>query len=426
MTEPSKQTTSPEAVTMSKAELGTLMADVASKAATEAVSTFKAEAEKATNGMHATVVGGAQKVYATPAGEKKKGINFARVLRAYLVNSKNPQAIPAFLKNTYGPDCNGLDDVMAKTLAAGNGSLGGFLVPGEVSNELIELLRPAVSVRRAGPTVMPIKGTLELPRQTGTANGTYVGENSNMNKSNPQFGIIKMTEKKLASLVPISNDLLRNASIAADEVVRNDLVASLGVTMDAEFIRGDGLGNGPKGMRYWALSNNVITANGTVNLANVTNDLGKLELALMGGNVDVSSAAYFMAPRTFQYLFNLRDGNGNLAFPEIAASFKASVTEGPTTYLRGYPLYVTTNIPVNVGTGGNKSEVYFVAMRHAVIADAEGVAIDASDTAAYFDGSNLVASFSQDQTVIRAIARHDFAMRQDNAVAVLVDVAWAP
>ncbi len=60
------------------------------------------------------------------------------------------------------------------------------------------------------------------------------------------------------------------------------------------------------------------------------------------------------------------------------------------------------------------------------IGDNLNLTIDVSQEAAYYDGANVVAAFSQDQLVIRAIAEHDFVLRYDKAVAVLAGVDWAP
>jgi hypothetical protein len=65
-------------------------------------------------------------------------------------------------------------------------------------------------------------------------------------------------------------------------------------------------------------------------------------------------------------------------------------------------------------------------MADAVIGDATSIIIDTSTEAAYHDGTQVVAAFSQDQTVVRAIVQHDFGMRHDASVAVLTQVTWAP
>jgi len=92
--------------------------------------------------------------------------------------------------------------------------------------------------------------------------------------------------------------------------------------------------------------------------------------------------------------------------------------------LRGKPLRTTTQVPINLGSGSD-SELYLADFANVVIGDSEGITLDVSSEAAYFDGSNVVSPFSRDETVIRAIQQHDIEIRQDFAVAVLTGVTWA-
>lgn len=341
--------------------------------------------------------------------KRESGWAVSRIVRALAACKGDPARAAAFCEKEYG------DQQVAKALAAGSAGAGGFLVPDVFVSEMIDLLRPASVVRRMGAVTVPMPGgVLTWPRQTGGGTASYLGENQNIAVTEQTFGQLRMTARKLAALTPISNDLIRFASVSADNVVRNDLVAAMAQAEDVNFIRSEGLGAGPKGLRHWAPSTNVITVNATVNLANVTTDLGKLYLALRNANSRMVNCGYLMAPRTENYLRNLRDGNGNKAFPEMMNGT-----------LQGYPYGVTTQIPINLAvTGTNESEIYFVDFNDAIIAEVPGMRIDASGEAAYHDGSSVVAAFSLDQTVIRVITEHDFAMRYESSVAVLSDVDW--
>ena len=74
--------------------------------------------------------------------------------------------------------------------------------------------------------------------------------------------------------------------------------------------------------------------------------------------------------------------------------------------------------------GSNESELYFADFYEVALGETSNLIIDASGSAAYHDGSNVVAAFSKDETVIRAIIEHDLGMRQDEALAVLTGVKW--
>jgi HK97 family phage major capsid protein len=343
-----------------------------------------------------------------------KGTGFARIVRALAASRGIPQLAADFAAKTWGRD----GDAIAKALAAGSGSSGGFLVPEQFSLEVIELLRGRAVVRQAGATVVPMSGSLLMPKHTAGASAAYVGENQAIAKATPSFGQIRMTSRKLAALVPISNDLLRPAAVQADQVVLDDLVASLAVTEDGAFIRDDGTANAPKGMRYWANAANV-TASAGATAADIEADLKDLVNDLEGNDVGMVRPAWIMAPRSRNHLYVLRDANGNLTFPELRVMDPAA----PFGRLWGYPVFPTSNVPTNLG-GGTETEVYFADMADVVIAEDGQIEISISDTAAYHDGANVIAAFSNDQTVVRAIARHDLAVRHDRSVAIKTGVTW--
>jgi hypothetical protein len=87
----------------------------------------------------------------------------------------------------------------------------------------------------------------------------------------------------------------------------------------------------------------------------------------------------------------------------------------------------TCALPIssNLGGGSNESELYLADFAHVVVGEQQGIELAISTEAAYRDaGGTLQGSFSRDETVIRAIAKHDFAMRHLPAVAILTGVTW--
>lgn len=345
----------------------------------------------------------------TTAVGAEKGLGAARLIRALAANRGNLRDASDFVLKHFQ------DEALAKALAAGDGTAGGFLVPPDYSRDVIELLRPMSVVRAANPVTVPMpNGAVTVPKVTGGSTSYYVGENQNITPSEPTVGEIRLTYKKLAALVPISNDLLRFASPSADAFVRDDLVRSMAAREDIAFLRGDGTQYTPRGLRSWTPAANVIAANGTVNLANVTIDLSKLINTLEAANVKLMRPAWFFTPRTKNYLMSVRDGNGNFAWQQ-------EMLRGT---LWGIPYFVTTQIPNNLGGSSNASEVYLVEMTDVLLGESERLTIDSSSEAAYYDGANVQAAFSRDQTVIRAITEHDLGVRHDESVAYLSGITW--
>ena len=288
------------------------------------------------------------------------------------------------------------------------------MIPPDFANEIIDLLRPRSVIRGAGVQTVPMpRGTLTLPKQTAGATASYVGENQDITKTQLTGGQIVMSAKKLAALVPISNDLLTiDVGDSADAMVRNDLVRQLATREDQAFLRDDGTQNTPKGLRYWA---KTTTASSGTGAAQIEADLVGLIQNLEGADIAMSNPVWIMSPRSKNSLINLRDANGNLVFPEIRNAM-------PTLFT--FPVFVTNNVPTNLGGGGNESEVYLADMDEVLLGETGGLEITADSSASYLDGGTLVSAFSQDQTVIRAIMRHDLAVRYDEAVTVLTGVQW--
>lgn len=338
--------------------------------------------------------------------EKRKGLLLGQFVRCVATSKMFGGSLRDNAVKAYGES-----HPVTKALSSDVYGSGGALVPTEVSAELIELLRPASAVRRLNPVILPMdNGKLQVPKITGGATAAYVAEGANISPSSPTTGDLNLSAKKLAAVVALSNDLIRRASVAADMVFRDDAVAAIAQRSDLAFIRGDGASNTPMGLRYWAPSGNVTATAGTT-LAQVTTDLQKLINFLESGNVRMIRPGFLMAPRSKNYLMFLRDGNGNLAFPEMKDG-----------NLLGYPFAATTQIPTNLST--NQSELYFADFADVVIAETTQVILDASGEAAYYDGIAVQAAFSKDQTVIRAIVEHDLGMRHDASVAVITGVTY--
>jgi HK97 family phage major capsid protein len=342
----------------------------------------------------------------------ERGLNAARFVRALAASKGDPERAAHWAKRNWGDD-----HVVVKSLLASDNVAGGVLIDATIASDFIELLRERSVVRRLGPRVIPMStGIITIKGQASGGTASYIGETQNIPVTQPTFRDVTLTWKKLAALTPISNDLLRFNSPQADQIVRDDLVAVVSLREDQAFLRDDGTEGTPKGLRWWPSGANVFAASSTVNLANVTADLGKAILALQEGHSRMIAPAWIMAPRTAMYLRTVRDGNGNFAFRD-------EMNQGR---LFEAPFATTTQIPTNLGSGGDESEVILVDMADVLLGEAQTMTIEVSSEAAYHDGSQVQAAFSRDETVMRIIEEHDLGVRHPESIAVITGVKWIP
>jgi len=341
----------------------------------------------------------------------EKGLGFARFLRAMASGKGDPERAAKYANKLWGAD-----NEITKILQASDDSAGGVFAPTGISSEVIELLQERAVFRAMGPTIVPMPtGSLQIPKITGGATASYIGETQNIAITEQTTGMINLTWKKLAAMIPISNDFLRYESYGADSMIRNDTVAALATREDLAFMRGDGTEHTPKGMLHYVPSANTFDANATVNLANVTSDVADALLRLRNAHCRMLKVGWLWNPRTTMWLKQIRDTNGNFAFKD----------EMDRGMFWGFPYLDTTNIPINLG-GGTESEIYLVDYADMILGEAGQLMVDTSTEASYWDGSALQSAYSKDLTLMRVIAHHDLGVRHDASIVVITAVKWIP
>jgi len=387
------------------------------------------ESDRAARQQHATQTAVAPGSRET-AFEIPEGAN-VRVVNTPETNEQKDEAIASLLRNAYmakhrgislAAVCEGQAGAHLKhdrLYAALTTSTDPALIPTNYTTRLIELLRPA-SVIDSLPGVrhLPLdNGNLTLSRQSSAASSSYSGEQTNIALSAPGTDSIVLAAKKQTSMVVQSGELMRRSSPDSDAMVRDDLIAVTALKKDLTFIRAAGSSTEPKGLKAFADVGTlgVVTANQTVSVANITADLGKLLLKLRSANVRFRAPVFILSPRSERYLMDLRDGNGNMAFPEMERGL-----------LRSLPYRVTTQIPETLTVGGVTlcTEVYVVEATELLIGDTKTFELQVSTEAAYWDGSAVQAAYSQDSAVFRLITENDFQIRHNASVAYLEKVIW--
>jgi len=359
-------------------------------------------------------VGGTGTTVPAAVAEKiEPGAMMGRVAIALAATGGHDQrAVAAHAQGIWGDQTGQIVANMEQSTAV----KGGYLVDEAYSREFIDLLRPQVVIRRMGARSVPMPdGNLTSRKQTSSTNAGYVGERQPAPVTDLQVGQLKLSAKTLRAIVPITNQLIRRASYGVDGLVRDDLVRSAAVKEDQQFIRGTGSTVAPAGLRSLIVGGNVLVAGADSTLVSVTSDLAKLRLKVVNANIPMVKCGYIMSPTVQTFLENLRDGNGNKAYPEVA--------EGR---LGIYPIGVTTSVPDNLGAGGNESEIYFGDFEQFWIGDTYQTTLTASTEAAYEEDGKMMSAFSNDETVIRLIQEHDTELRYDSAFAVLTAVKWKP
>ena len=362
--------------------------------------------EKASN--YPTIIVNKEKV----EREIPKGLVAARLVRALVAGNGDPERARKFVEKNIVDD--GINDIVAKALTSDTGPTGGYLVPQQYAEEVIELLSAKAVVRKMGAVSLPLEGTLNIPKLTAGATAYFIGEAQNIPVSQPTFDQIKLTEKTLVTMVPISNKLIRLSSPKVDIQVRNNMIDVMAKKEDLAFIRGTGTDYSPKGLLHWASPTNKFPANSAVTVSNIAADLQAAINKLESANVPMDKVGWIMSPRVKNFLMTAMNQNGIYVWRD----------EMEKGTLLGYPYAVTTQIPSNLGTAGNESGVYLVDFSECIIGDGPQLEVSVSTQAAYEQDGTFISAFQADLTVVKMVRYVDFAVRHGEAVAVIQNVTW--
>lgn len=232
-----------------------------------------------------------------------------------------------------------------KVLDEAVGANGSYLVPTPLSGTLIDRLRSASTVVRAGAKTVPMKSkTLAIARLLTDPTAQWKAENALATESTPQFERVELTAHTLMIYVRSSRELLQDApniESALDDAFRKALAGGL----DLAALYGTGLNDQPTGLANQA---NINVVSMGVNGAAITSydPLVDARSAILGANA-TEPTSVIMAPRTGGVLGKLKDTtNQPLRRPDALSNIKN--------------WYETTRVPINEtqGTAVNASSIF--------------------------------------------------------------------
>lgn len=310
-----------------------------------------------------------------------------------------------------------------KAMTEGTGSAGGYLVPDEISSELLELRQQDAVLRSLFSRIDVASDTLRIASVTGGLTAGWVAELAEKPDADMTFAEISASVFTAAGLAIVSNQLLADATRSVDGLINKDLAKRLRNLEEVAFLNGSGTGQ-PQGiLNTSGVGTTALTATTVVDLLDAIVD------AIDAIHTDFLEApnAIVMHPRTWARIVKEREasapstylvGVGSSAWGRRANDGLPGYGAGQTPRgdLFGLPVYTTANVPTNLGTGTDESRVIVGKFDEALILDRQGITLDRSEH----------VYFTSNQTVFRAEERLGFtAARYPKAFNVIQGVGLA-
>lgn len=297
-----------------------------------------------------------------------------------------------------------------KAMTIGTGSAGGFLVPDQISDELIALRVEQTVLRALIPVLQVNSDTLRISKVDSGLTADWVAELAAKPQQDAVFSEITENVFTKAGLAVVSNQLLRDSSgnKAIDTFIAQDLAKRLAIVEEKAILNGTGTGQ-PQGiLNTTGVDNIPLTSTAVLDLLDAIADgISQVVTEYFG-----DATAVVMHPRTWTRIVKARESGtsanyilgppSNLTPRRAEHPLPGMNAAPPRGEIFGVPVYTTSNVPTNLGAGTNESAVIVGAFNEGLILENHGVVLDVSEH----------VHFTTNQTVFRAEDRVGFSAKR--------------
>lgn len=217
-------------------------------------------------------------------------------------------------------------DAERRALAEGSDSAGGYTVPDVLSASLIDRLRAASVVMRAGARTVPLTSDVNyIARVETDPVPAWRLEAGAVAESGPTFGRVTLTPRSLAVLVTASREVLED-SLNIEATLPQIIASAMAVEVDRVALFGSGVAPEPRGVVNIAGINSVALGGALTNYSKLV----QARTEVLTSNAP-GLTAYVMHPRDEGKLAGLVDSTGQpLAAPKV---------------VEAVPFLTTTSVP---------------------------------------------------------------------------------
>ena len=345
-------------------------------------------------------------------------VKLARAVKAYDVFGRHdPERAAYYAKKLYG------DEDMArefKAMSVTSPTGGGYLIPQIYMDEVIERLYPKTVVFELGARRVPMpNGNLNIPKMTSGTRATWGGEARRIAKTQPTFGNVKLSAKRLEAIVPQTRELLMSTNYSADALFASDLTRRMQLGMDFGAMFGTGGEFQPLGIaNNKAIEKVDATALSNAALADsngkITADFPVwLEAKVLSKNVDDVSLGWTFNAAVEGYLKNLKTTTGEYIYREEMAGGN----------LLGYPYKRSNQIPTD---SNGKTSIIFGNWADLLAGEQAGLETYTTLDGSWVDENGVQHNaFDENLSATRALMYIDFAVRHTESFIVVNNVATA-
>lgn len=286
--------------------------------------------------------------------------------------------VKSFYKALADRDTTALKDLQAEIAkqydgqSVGTDANGGYLVPVELSERIREQLVYISPIRSIATVISNMPAILDLPLENAIPTTYWVGEGVAPTLSKSTFNKVRLVAHKIGGFGKFTHESLVDTAVNPDlqNFVADRFAVSLAQKENDAFVNGDGT-NKPYGFR----SNQITPRTGAI-ADKTTGVLAYKDLVKAFYGVHPASRAngvWAMPTEAIEQVVGMTDPNGRPIY------VPAMSENAPATIL-GKPVYEIPEIPTNLGSSKNETEIWFGDFKNYLIGDREGMRINFGTT----------------------------------------------
>lgn len=240
-------------------------------------------------------------------------------------------------------------------LQIGTDSEGGYLVPDEYENTLIEKLHDENIIRQYATVIKSSNGDKKIPVVAGYGEATWTDEEAAYTESDDSFGVITLGAHKLTSIIKVSEELLNDSAFDLEQYISKEFVRRMAAAEENAFINGTGTGR-PTGILQTAETGKTTAAAAAITADEVIDLYHSLRSPYR------KNAVFIANDSTVKAIRQLKDSNGMYLW-------QPGLKEGQPDTLIGNRIISSAYMP-EIGAG--KKPILFGDISYYWIADRQG------------------------------------------------------
>jgi len=328
----------------------------------------------------------------------------------------------AFMKALLGRDKKALAAFNTKATTynyTGDDARGGYLVPEELQAEILRIAEAEYGIARRDFTYLPFSGPgneRKIPTLASSVSVSWVNEAGSKPGTNPTFGLVTQTLKKLAAIIPFTEEILEDSVINLTQLVATLFAEAVSKEEDIQFLYGTGA-------PWTGILNNGSVEVVALGAGEGVSDISFEKLIDMQDGCAsgaLAGAKYYMNRTIYSYLRKLRadavsasDGKGMFLLPPN----KKSIED-----ILDYPIELSDALPGKTLAGNSKPFVIFGNLKLAAIfGDKQQIRAKLLDQATITDGDGetTINLAEEDMIALRLEERVGYVLALPTAIVVL-------